>query len=46
MGTGWQLGMGQALGIALRGRGWGGIRVLRVGCLGQILLFMAQDGGS
>lgn len=46
MGTARRPGRGQALSITLRGPGWGGIWVLRVGCLGQILLFMAEIKGS
>lgn len=46
MGTGWWPGRGQVLGITLQGPGWGGIRVLRLGCLVQILLFMAQGRGG
>lgn len=39
-------GEGEALGITLQGPGWGGIWVLRVECLGQILLFMAEIKGG
>lgn len=46
MGTSQWLRRGQALGSALRGPGWSGIRVLQVGCLGQILLLMAQGRGG
>lgn len=46
MGMGQWPGRRQALGMALRGLGWGGIRVLRPGCLQQILLLMAQGRGG